>query len=57
MASIIENMYGRRTIKISTDDIISLVREYQNTAGFSSSYRELRERLDAREFYLPEDPD
>ena len=56
MANIIENLYGRRMIKMSTDDVISIVREYQNTAGRPATYRELRERLDAREFYIPEDP-
>lgn len=56
MANIIENLYGRRMIKMSTDDVISIVREYQNTAGKHSSYDELRKKLDAHEFYLPEDP-
>lgn len=56
MANIIENLYGRRMIKMSTDDVISIVREYQNTTGRPATYRELRERLDAREFYIPEDP-
>ncbi len=56
MANIIENLYGRRVIKMSTDDVISIVREYQNTAGTHSSYNELREKLDSHEFYIPEDP-
>ena len=30
MAKIIENKIGRRSVRLSTDDIISVVREYQN---------------------------
>ena len=55
MAEIIENMNGRRFIRVSTDDIISLVREYQQYACESSSYREIREKLDKKDIYLPED--
>ena len=55
MAEIIENMNGRRLIRVSTDDIISLVREYQQYASESSSYREIREKLDKKDIYLPED--
>ena len=55
MAEIIENMNGRRLIRVSTDDIISLVREYQQYACESSSYREIREKLDKKDIYLPED--
>ena len=40
MATIVENMHGRRIIKISTDDIISIVREYQIAVCSSESYRE-----------------
>ena len=55
MATIVENMHGRRIIKISTDDIISIVREYQIAACSSKSYRETREKLDKAEIYIPED--
>ena len=55
MANIIENLYGRRIIKMSTDDVISIVREYQNTAGRYSTYKELRKKLDKKDFYIPED--
>lgn len=55
MAEIIENMNGRRLIRVSTDDVISLVREYQNLACESSSYTEIRAKLDNADLYLPED--
>lgn len=55
MATIVENMNGRRIIRVSTDDVISLVKEYQNIACQTSSYKEIRQKLDARQLYLPED--
>ncbi len=55
MAKIIENNNGRRTIRLNTDDIINIVREYQNYARNSISYNEIRNRLDRVEMYLPED--
>ena len=55
MATIIENSHGRRLIKISTDDIISIVKEYQNTISFPSTYEKTRKILDAKNIYLPED--
>ena len=55
MAEIIENLHGRRLIRVSTDDVISLVREYQNYACESTSYEEIRSKLDKAELYLPED--
>ena len=55
MATIVENMHGRRIIKISTNDVISIVREYQIASTSSESYRETREKLDKAEIYIPED--
>ena len=55
MAKIIENSKGRRNIRLNTDDIINIVREYQLISSFGTSYEQLRERLDSVEFYLPED--
>ncbi len=55
MAKIIENKRGRRLIRLSTDDVISVVREYQNTVVKACSYSEIREKLDSAEMYLPED--
>ncbi len=55
MATIIENMHGRRLIRMSTDDIISIVKEYQYYASLADSYKETRKFLDKAEIYLPED--
>lgn len=55
MAKIIENKKGRRTIYVSTDDIINLVREYQMIVYNKSSYEEIRKALDSVSLYLPEE--
>lgn len=55
MAVIVENMHGRRLIRLSTDDIISLVKTYQTFACESSSYKEIRQKLDESDIYIPED--
>lgn len=55
MATIVENLHGRRIIRISTDDVISIVKEYQIASCSSDSYREIREKLDKAEIYIPED--
>ena len=55
MARIIENKRGRRIIRVSTDDVISIVREYQNTILNTRDYKTIREKLNAKEIYLPED--
>ena len=55
MAQIIENLMGRRSIRLSTDDIINIVREYQNISLGACNYNEIRERLNKFELYLPED--
>ena len=55
MATIIENIHGRRLIRVSTDDVISIVKEYQQKAWDSCSYEETRKKLDKSEIYLPED--
>lgn len=55
MAEILENMHGRRMIRVSTDDVISIVREYQSSVCGITSYNEVREILDKKELYLPED--
>ncbi len=55
MAQIIENFKGRRTIRLNTDDIINIVREYQNISLGAGNYNEIRERLNKFELYLPED--
>ena len=55
MAKIVENNSGRRNIRLSTDDIINIVREYQSATAGSYSYNEVREKLDNINLYLPED--
>lgn len=55
MAKIIENKKGRRTIRLNTDEIISIVREYQNNTRKCSCYEEIRNNINKIEIYLPED--
>ena len=55
MAKIIENLSGRNTIRLSVDDIINIVREYQNITRNAYSYEEIRYKLAECEIYLSED--
>lgn len=55
MARIIENENGRRMIKMSVDDIISVVREYQRLIGCPKAYEAIRVILSQVCMYLPED--
>lgn len=55
MAQIIENMNGRRLIRVSVDDVISIVKEYQFIACDSDCYEEIRYKLKQKDLYLPED--
>lgn len=55
MAKIIENFKGRRTIRLNTNDVINIVREYQNLSSCCTDYQEIRNKLDKFEMYLPED--
>ena len=55
MAVIIENFKGRRTIRLNINDIINIVREYQNITAGSYTYNEIRDKLGKTELYLPED--
>lgn len=56
MARIIENESGsRRIIKMSSDDIISIVREYQKHVKIRSSYDEIRNQLEDCVIFVPED--
>ncbi len=56
MARIIENLDGKRKIiKLSTDDIISVVREYQSVVNKCKSFQEIRSALSDKVFYLPEE--
>ena len=55
MAKIIENLNGRRIIRLNTNDIINIVREYQNITSGLFDYNAIRQKLDITGLYLPED--
>lgn len=55
MAKIIENENGRRIVKMSVDDIISVVREYQRIVKNPKTYEGIRMILSKSCMYLPED--
>lgn len=53
MARIIEG--ERRIIRMSVDDVISIVREYQKITRNACCYEHTRELLAKADFYIPED--
>ncbi len=53
MAKIIEGK--RRIIKMSTDDVIAVVRRYQQLVQKSCCYEHTREIIESKEFYIPEE--
>lgn len=56
MARIIENeTSSRRIIKMSTDDVINVVREYQKHVKFRKNYEEIRNQLEDCVIFIPED--
>lgn len=56
MARIIENTNGkRRIIKMSTDDIISVVKDYQRLVPRGIDYSYIRSILEDNVIYIPED--
>ncbi len=55
MAYIIENETGRRKILLSADDVISIVREYQNITIGAESYSDKRFLLCKNQIFIPED--
>lgn len=56
MARIIENEDGRRRlIRMSTDDILSVVKDYQRVVPRFSSYEEARDFLADTVIFIPED--
>lgn len=56
MARIIENLNGgRRTIKLSTSDIISIVQEYQQLVSTNRNYADIRSILDDNVIFIPEE--
>lgn len=55
MAKIIENEFGRRQIELSVNDVINIVREYQNNVINTKTYDNIRTQLKKIKLYLPED--
>lgn len=55
MAKIIDNIHGRRLIRLSTDDIISIVKEYQTIVCNTQNYETIRKILNNKDLYIPED--
>ena len=55
MARIIETENGRRMIKMSTNDIISVVQDYQRFVPRFCGIDEIRSHLEDRVIYIPED--
>ena len=53
MARIIEGK--RRIIKMSTDDVLNIVREYQQITHNACCYEHIRELLNNSEFFIPEE--
>ncbi len=53
MAKIIEGQ--RRIIKLSVDDVLNIVREYQQLTQKSCCYDHTRELLSKTPFYIPEE--
>ena len=56
MARIIESKIGtRRIIKLSVDDIISVVQDYQRIVPRASSFQDIRSFLSDTVIFIPED--
>lgn len=53
MAKIIEAQ--RRIIRLSTDDVLNIVRQYQQVTRNSCCYEHTRELLAKNTMYVPED--
>ena len=53
MARIIEGK--RRIIILSVDDVLNIVREYQQLTNKSCCYEHIREILDRNRIYIPEE--
>ena len=56
MARIIENLDGkRRIVKLSTDDVMSIIREYQYASKGCVTSEEIRTALAHKVFFIPEE--
>jgi len=56
MAYVVENPCGRRMVRLSVDDILTVVAMYQQRCNCRDySYEEVRRELKKQDIYLPED--
>ena len=55
MARIIESETGRRTIRMSTNDIISIVREYQRIVPRGAELNDIINCLNDTVIFIPEE--
>jgi hypothetical protein len=55
MARIVEGK--RRIIRLSTDDVLNIVRQYQSITYKSCCYEHTRELIDRAPMFIPEDMD
>lgn len=53
MAKIIEGQ--RRMVKLSVDDVLNIIREYQQLTRESCCYEHTREIISKNSFFVPED--
>lgn len=53
MAKIIEGQ--RRMVKLSVDDVLNIIREYQQLTRESCCYEHTREIISKNAFFIPED--
>ena len=58
MAKIVENHQGRRMIRLSTDDVLTVVSLYQQQLYDlqARDFNATKSKLDTFQFYLPEEP-
>jgi len=56
MAYVVENPNGRRMVRLSVDDVLTIVAMYQQRCnGRDLTYEEIRKKLRENCIYLPED--
>ncbi len=56
MAKVIENSFnGRKKILLSSYDVVSIVRIYQDIVQNTKKYDDVVDLLNEHEFFLPED--
>ncbi len=56
MAYVVENPCGRRMVRLSVDDVLTVVAMYQQRCNCRDyTYEEVRQELEKQNIYLPED--